>query len=278
MSAGTDGIAAARRLTLIGVAMAALMLGGCLRHGGDADITGSISRQTVTMTEAEKRLAAEELGRRYEAKRGDKATSLQYARLLRETGQVPQAIAVMQTTTLANPNDRDIALALGQALADGGRYQEAQEVLARAHSADRPSWRVLSTQGAIADQMGQHQRAQEYYDTALKIAPGEPAILSNMSLSYALSNRLQEAEQIGRQVVAHPAATPRMRGNLALVLALQGRFQEAEQVAQKDLSPADAAANIAFVRSMTAQRNSWQQLKAQEGQKPRQPQAAQPRT
>jgi Flp pilus assembly protein TadD len=277
MMAGMDGSGAVRRLGLIGIAVSALMLGGCLKRG-DSDITGSISRQTVHMTEAEKRRAAEDLGRQYEAKRGDKATSMQYARLLRETGQVPQAIAVMQTAALQNPNDRDIALALGQALADGGRYQEAQEVLNRAHSPDRPNWRVLSTQGAIADQLGQHQQAQEYYDTALKIAPGEPAILSNLSLSYALSNRLQEAEQIGRQVIAHPSATPRMRGNLALVLALQGRFQEAEQVAQKDLSPADAAANIAFVRSMTTQRNSWQQLKAQEGQRPRPAQPTPPRT
>jgi Flp pilus assembly protein TadD len=277
MMAAVDLTGARRRLTLIGVVIAALALGGCLRSN-EADITGSISRQTVQMTEAEKRLAADQLGRQYEAKRGDKATSMQYARLLRETAQIPQAIAVMQTAALQNPNDRDIALALGQALADGGRYQEAQDVLNRAHSPDKPNWRVLSTQGAIADQLGQHQQAQEYYDTALKIAPGEPAIMSNLSLSYALSNRLQEAEQIGRQAIAHPAATPRMRGNLALVLALQGRFQEAEQVAQKDLSPADAAANIAFVRSMTTQRNSWQQLKAQEGQRPRQAAPPQPRT
>jgi Flp pilus assembly protein TadD len=248
---------------LVAVTVAALALGGCLKRG-DADITGSINRQAATMTDAEKRTAADQLGRQYEARRGEKTTSMAYARLLRETGQAVQAISVMQTAAVQNPDDRDIALALGQALADGGRFAEANEVLQRAHSPDRPNWRVLSTQGAIADQTGNHQVAQGYYANALKIAPGEPVVLTNLALSYALSNRLSEAEQIMREVVAHPQATPRMRGNLALVLALQGRFKEAEQAAQQDLSPADAAANVAFVRSMTAQNNSWKQLQGAE--------------
>jgi Flp pilus assembly protein TadD len=252
-----------RRPALAAVLLAALALGGCLKRG-DGDITGSIARSTVGMTEAEKRTALEQLARQYEARQGDKSTSMTYARLLRDTGQTPQAIAVMQTAAVSNPNDKDIALALGQALADGGRFAEAQEVLQRAHTPDKPNWRVLSSQGAIADQLGQHKVAQDYYQAALRIAPGEPVILSNLGLSYALSNELTQAETIMRQAVAHPQATPRMRGNLALVLALQGRYQDAEQAAQKDLSPAEAAANITFVRSMTAQNNSWRQLQSQE--------------
>jgi Flp pilus assembly protein TadD len=265
-----------RRTALTLALLATVALGGCLKRG-DGDITGSIAGATQGMTEAEKRTSLDQLARQYEAKQGDKTISMTYARLLRDTGQVPQAIAVMQTAAIRNANDRDIALALGQALADGGRFQEAQEVLQGAHSPDRPSWRVLSTMGAIADQTGQPKMAQDYYDAALRIAPGEPTILSNLGLSYALSNRLAEAEQTVRQAVAHPRATPRMRGNLALVLALQGRYQEAEQAAQKDLSPADANANITFVRSMTAQNNSWRQLQSQERKRAQQPAAA-PRT
>jgi Flp pilus assembly protein TadD len=261
MAMGIARTGSIRRLVL--AVLTALALGGCLGRG-DGDLTGSIARATASMTEAEKRSASDQLGRQYEAKQGEKAVSMTYARLLRETGQVPQAIAVMQTAAVRNPNDKDVAMALGQALADGGRFAEAQEVLQRAHTPDRPNWRVLSTQGAIADQTGQHRAAQDYYQSALRIAPGEPVILSNLGLSYALSNRLKEAEDIIRQAVADPRATPRMRGNLALVLSLQGRYQEAEQAASQDLAPGDAAANIAFVRSMTAQNNSWRQLQDQE--------------
>jgi Flp pilus assembly protein TadD len=254
-----------RPLALIAMALMAASLGACsLRGGGNSDITGSINRNVQQMTDAEKRVALDQMGKQFDRRPGDKATALTYGRLLREVGQHNQAIAVLQATAVRFSTDKDVAAALGQALADGGRFQEAQEVLTRAHTPERPNWRVLSTQGAVADQLGQHATAQQYYQAALQIAPNEPSVLSNLGLSYALGNRLVEAEQTLRQAVAHPAANPRTRGNLALVLALQGKFQEAERAASQDLSPQDAAANIAYVRSMTAQNNSWKQLQSAE--------------
>lgn len=46
-----------------------------------------------------------------------------------------------------------------------------------------------------------------------------------------------------------------------LVLALQGKFGEAQTVASRDLSPAEAAQNIASIREMVSQTNNWQKLK-----------------
>ncbi len=255
-------VASSRSLTrsaAIVIALLGLSLGGCLRKDG-AEITGSINRQVVSMTDAEKRVAIEQLGRQYDKNPGDKRVSMTYARILRDMNQVNQSIAVLQTTAVRYPNDREVAAALGKALADGGRFAEAMDVLSRAHTPDKPDWRVLSTQGAISDQMGKPAEAQQYYQAALQLQPDDPNILSNLGLSYALSNRLVEAEQVMRRAVSNPASSPRVRGNLALVLALQGKFKESEQAAGKDLSPADAAANIAYVRSMTAQNNSWRQL------------------
>ena len=244
-----------------GVVLIALTVSGCFKQNA-ADITGSINQTSQTMTEPEKRIAVDQLGRQYEKYPGDKKISLSYARMLRDVNQINQAIAVLQSAAVKHPNDRDVAAAYGKALADGGRFGEAQEVLSRAHTPDRPDWRILSTQGAISDQMGKPEAAQQYYNAALQLRPGDPNVLSNLGLSYALSNRLVEAEQVMRQAIAHPAATPRVRGNLALVLALQGKYQEAEQAASTDLSPTDAAANMAFMRSMTHQNNSWRQLQS----------------
>lgn len=251
---------AARAALVVAVGLA---LGGCLRREAQ-DVTGSIARETAVMTEAEKRAAAEQFGRQYDKNPGDKRVSLTYARLLRDLGQTNRAIAVLQTTAVRHPNDREVAGAYGKALADGGRFAEAQDVLSRAHTPDRPDWRVLSAQGAVSDQLGRHAEAQQYYQAALQLQPNDPNTLSNMGLSFALSNRLTEAEQAMRRAVAQPGSGPRVRGNLALVLALQGKFRESEQEAGKDLSPADAAANIAFVRAMTAQQNSWKQLQGME--------------
>jgi Flp pilus assembly protein TadD len=257
----------ASRMVAFAVAIGALSLGGCMRKES-AEITGSINRQVQDMTDSEKRVAMEQLGRQYEKNPGDKRVSMTYARVLRDINQINQAIAVLQTTAVRYPNDREVAAALGKALADGGRFAEAMEVLSRAHTPDKPDWRVLSTQGAISDQTGKHTEAQQYYQAALQLQPDDPNILSNLGLSYALSNRLGEAEQVMRRAVANPASSPRVRGNLALVLALQGKFRESEEAASKDLSQTEAAANIAYVRSMTAQNNSWRQLQTMGGNTP----------
>ena len=48
--------------------------------------------------------------------------------------------------------------------------------------------------------------------------------------------------------------------NLALVIGLQGRFAEAEQIVRADLSPEEAAHNVAFLRRMLAQQNDLKKL------------------
>jgi Flp pilus assembly protein TadD len=84
--------------------------------------------------------------------------------------------------------------AYGRALADNGSYQQALDVLNRAHTQDQPDWRILSVQGAVLDQMGRHADAQRHYASALRLMPDEPSVLSNLGLSYALSKKLKEAE------------------------------------------------------------------------------------
>ena len=115
----------------------------------------------------------------------------------------------------------------------------------------------------------------QFYRDALKIAPGEPGVLTNMGLSLALAKQLPEAEQALRQAVASPKADARMRGDLALVLALEGKFGEAEQVGLTDLSPDAARANVEAIRRMIAQNNSWRELrKPANAAKPKPPPAS----
>src|SRR5205085_4990159 len=112
-------------------------------------------------------------------------------------------------------------------------------------------------------QMGRHDEARRYYETALKIVPEEASVLSNLGLSYALAKDLAKAEATLRRAAARPNAEPRVRQNLALVIGLQGRFQEAEQIARADLPPDEAAANVAYLRQMLAPPNSWKKLARQ---------------
>jgi Flp pilus assembly protein TadD len=53
-----------------------------------------------------------------------------------------------------------------------------------------------------------------------------------------------------------------VRQNLALVLALEGKFASAEEISRRDLDAKDASANVAAIRHMIAQSNTWKQIQA----------------
>ncbi len=249
-----------------------LALTGC-KTASLGDITGSIGKPDATMprSDAELRIYSERWGKRFEANPGDKEAAINYSRSLRALTQFGQAVAVMRQAAIKSPNDLDVLGNYGKSLADAGRFEEAAEVLQRAHNPERPNWSILSAQGAVADQMGDHASAQAFYTTALKMAPGEPSVLSNLGLSLALSKQLPHAEQTLREAAQNPAADGRVRQNLALVLALQGKFSEAEATASRDLSPADAARNVSAIRKMIAQSNTWRDLQTLDGAKPPKP-------
>lgn len=234
-------------------------LAGCVT---DRDATGSIRGQAASSQAAVPREAAslqaytDDWGRRYEANHTDKTAALNYASGLRALDRNPQAVAVLETAAIKYPYDPAVLSAYGKTLANVGRLKEAAEVLPRAHTPDRPDWSVLSAQGSVADQLGDHAAAQGYYQAALKIAPDSPTTLSNLGLSYALDKRLPEAEATLRRAAALPETTARVRQNLAFVLALQGKDAEAETVARADLSPDDAAQSVAAVKAMVANANA----------------------
>lgn len=226
------------------------------------DVTGSIGgSDSLPNSEAALRQYAEEWGRRYDSNRRDKRVAMNYARALRALTQHSQAVAVLRGLAITYPRDMQVLGAYGKALADDGKLQEAAKVLENAHTPERPNWSILSAQGSVADQLGDHERAREYYTSALKMRPNDPTVLSNLGLSYALSRNLPNAETTLRDAVAQPAADMRVRQNLALVLALQGKFGEAEEVSRRDLAPADAASNVAEIRRMISQSNTWSTIR-----------------
>jgi Flp pilus assembly protein TadD len=220
--------------------------------------TGSMSAPTGSLaaTPSDPRQAAQVWGERYRADPNDVTAAINYAQALRGIGQRAQAVAVLEQASMRHASNMQLLGAYGRALADAGNYEQALEVLNRAHTPDRPDWRILNVQGAVLDQLGRHQEAQSYYATALRIAPEEPSILSNLGLSYALSKNLTEAEATLRRAAAAQNADPRVRQNLALVVGLQGRFTEAESIARADLPADQAAANVAYLKQMLAQPNA----------------------
>jgi Flp pilus assembly protein TadD len=223
------------------------------------EMTGSLDAAAAPRSAPDTRTVTDAWGERYRANPTDPDTAINYAQALRAIGQRAQAVAVLEQASLHNPKHMALLGAYGRALADTGAYKQALDVLNRAHTPDQPDWRILSVQGAVLDQMGRHDEAQRYYATALRIVPDEPAVLSNLGLSYALSKDLVRAESTLRRASTQPRVDPRVRQNLALVVGLQGRFREAESIAKADLPMEAAAANVAYLRQMLAQQNDMKQ-------------------
>jgi Flp pilus assembly protein TadD len=257
-----------RAMCVAALAAFAAPLAGCQEFG---DVTGSIPASATQPTDdAKLRAYADELGKRYDRNPGDKTASIEYARALRALTRYNEAVAVIQTAAIKTPKDFDVLGEYGKALADAGQLTQAKDVLAHAYTPDDPRWDVMSVQGTVADRLGDHAGAMQFYHEALKIAPGEPSVLTNMGLSLALAKQLPAAEDALKQAVASPRADARMRGDLALVLALEGKFSDAEAVGRTDLSPDAARANVEAIRQMIAQNDSLRDLrKPVKGSKPK---------
>ena len=259
---------AARFLISTGV-LTAVSIGLAACNTTGHDITGSLGARASTeipatpRTSEEWRQALDVWGQRYHSNPGDIQAAIAYARALRANGQRAQAVAVLEQATLRNPKSMPLMGAYGRALAEAGQYAQALDALGKAHTPDNPDWRILNAEGAVLDQLGRSAEARKHYEAALKIAPGDPSVLSNLGLSYALTKELKLAEATLRQATARPDAGPRVRQNLALVIGLEGRFDEAQRLASADLPPSEAEANVQYLREMLARNGESKQGKTQ---------------
>nr|WP_090676472.1 tetratricopeptide repeat protein [Aureimonas jatrophae] len=223
------------------------------------------SAETASLIATDPQAAEKVYGAAYEKNPNDRGTGLAYASALQAAGRNEQSLAVMQQVAIKHPTDRDVLAAYGKALAAAGDLPKALETVRRAQTPDRPDWRLLSAEGAILDQLGRKDAARAQFRRALVIQPDEPSVLSNLGMSYLLSNELPAAEDALSRAVKQPGADVRVRQNLALVVGLQGRFEEAERIASAVLSPEEAKGNVAYLRQMLGQKNTWSELRAERG-------------
>ena len=262
-----DGDVAVKRLSAAAaVAVLSIAMAGCAAT--DRIKTGSINRSSSqaveTMSTQELASAADSLGRSYASNPKDMDTAMRYAAVLQMNGRTDQALAVMRKLAIDYPRERQVLAAYGKALASAGELEPALDAVRRAQTPEYPDWKLLSAEGAILDQLGKSAEARQLYTKAMQLQPGEASILSNFGMSYLLEGDLKNAENYMRQASQAQGADSRVRQNLALVVGLQGRFQEAEEIASRELSPDQAQANVAYLRSMLAQQNSWSQLREEE--------------
>ena len=179
---------------------------------GAADITGSIPNPQQATPEIWRR-QSDIWGPRFEANPADPMAALSYAQALRALDQKPAGGRSPAAGGDPQPEQSRAPRRLRQGAGRCGALQGGvARSSSRAHTPERPDWRILSAQGAVADQTGDHVLAQQYYESALKLVPEEPSVLSNLGLSYALTKRLADAERVLRQAAANPEGGRRACG------------------------------------------------------------------
>jgi Flp pilus assembly protein TadD len=170
----------------------------------------------------------------------------------------------MRKLAIDHPKERQVLAGYGKALAAAGELEPALDAVRRAQTPEYPDWKLVSAEAAILDQLGRQAEARRLYARALEMRPGEASVLSNLGMSHLLGGDLKQAETYLRQAAQAQGADSRVRQNLALVVGLQGRFSEAEEIASHEMKPEQAQANVAYLRSMLAQQNTWSQLREEE--------------
>ncbi len=241
---------------------AALLVTGCAgdnrlsSDAADPVVTGSVTPQPSIRATAEAANAWREKPRSIRR-------AVTYARLLDASGNKAALIKVLETTLTHNPDDAKLIAYLGKELVLAGRPKAGIKQLNKAIGAGENNWKVYSALGSAYDQIGQHSQARAAYQSALAEQPQKVSIHNNIGMSYILEGNLRQAETSLRAAQKLPEGefNQTLRQNLALSVGLQGRFKEASEIASRDLPPEQVEQNLAFLKRMLNQRNTWQQMK-----------------
>lgn len=248
--------------------LAATALTGCAAVGGKAEETAAAHQPARAVD----RQARERIGREdvltqmafwageYTSFPNDLEAAQRFSDALRRGGRADRAVQIANEALGRFPNDTTLLMTMGYAAIAANSPQDALRPLALVVQAEPRNWRARSALGAALDQLGRFTEARLAYQEALAIEPANPRILTNLGVSYIMAGEPSEAEPILRQAAGMAGAPPEARQNLAIALALTGRFAEAEQLQRVDLPPAQAAANVAYLRGLLSDGRRWGDL------------------
>jgi Flp pilus assembly protein TadD len=250
-----------RRASLLAGVAACLALAACspastglldLAANAPPDPANAASKEPKDGTDTRDELAkaTEYWGKEYAKSPRDAEKALNYARNLKAMGQKRHALAVLQQASLSASANRALLSEYGRLALEFDQISLAQRLLERADDPTNPDWRVISARGTVLAKQGSYRDAVAFYERALALAPGQPSLLNNLALAYAMEGSAEKAEPLLKRAAAAADRDPRVAQNLALVLGLQGKYDEAKLVAAHSLPADAAAANVDYIRSI----------------------------
>jgi tetratricopeptide (TPR) repeat protein len=122
------------------------------------------------------------------------------------------------------PND---PISQGRALIGQGLFEEAISELSVAAATGTNLVEANNLLGLAYDHRGQHQRAQEFYQRALTLAPRDAHVINNLGFSLYMDDRDKEALAKLKLAVRLDPSSPEIYNNLGFVYAGLKKYDDA---------------------------------------------------
>jgi len=148
----------------------------------------------------------------------DIESSVRHAQEARLAGNYDEAIHTLSQLMMVASDDHRVVGEYGKTLALNGRAPEAVQFLTRAVALQPSEWSYYSALGVAYDQVGNQDAARTAYEQALKLRPGDAAVLNNYALSRMLAKDPDGARALmARAEKAGGATDPKIARNIELV-------------------------------------------------------------
>jgi Flp pilus assembly protein TadD len=152
---------------------------------------------------------------------------------------VLDSLGLLERAVARDSSDFDQLYRLGVMLLDRDRVAEASRVFIKANGVRPTDLKTMVNLGAAYDAAGQAEFAQQWYDKALAVAPGDSVALCRKASSIYGQARYPEALDLLRRIVREKPASHCAYFTLGVAFADAGLYRDAIRMWRKvvELAP-----------------------------------------
>jgi tetratricopeptide (TPR) repeat protein len=156
----------------------------------------------------------------------DEAAATRHYELLRDAGRFDDAARLLQALLKRHPENPGILTELSVIERKRKRPEVAVAIARRALSSNTKFQPAFLALGAALSDFDRHDEAAEEYEKALAIEPRHEVALVNLSALRLRQGRSIEAEELGRRAVEVAPQRAHSHWHLALALLTNGKYRE----------------------------------------------------
>ena len=175
---------------------------------------------------------------------------IQMAINLDRSGQMDEAIKLLQRLRKSRPDDFDVVRSLGDLLRRGEDYEDSIEAYSQAIDlygpVDQNAWSLFYSRGVAYERTQQWELAEKDFLTAIDLSPDQPLTLNYLGYSWIeMGIRYDEATELIRRAVSLSPDDGFIIDSLGWALYRQGKYEDAVSFLEQavNLQPNDPVIN-----------------------------------